>query len=135
MKNLYENYSRQKRTQVYIFCVYLTMGKWWNQGCHGRSQLFPSCDAFSFNWATKEKFVHVRGIIWDISKHLTSSLGQWTFNLSLPNATIISLRSYLYVICSSFVVIMFFCHFHHLVSLAMSSRQQIQKAFFSHIRL
>lgn len=114
MKNLYLEKKGRKST---IFCVYLSLGKWWNQGCHGRSQLFASCETFSFNWATKKKFVHVCGIIWDIYN--------WTFDISIGAMNIQSLpppfddyllRSYLYVICSSFVVIMFSCHFHHLVS-------------------
>lgn len=126
-----------------IFCVYLNMGKWWNQGCHGRSQLFPSCNAFSFNWATKKKFAHVCGIIWDIKLNIWHLHwgNEHSISLSLshlPIATIISLRSYLYVICSSFVVIMFSCHSHHLlVSLTMSSRQQrrYKRLFFALVRL
>lgn len=125
-----------------IFCVYLNMGKWWNQGCHGRSQLFPSCNAFSFNWATKKKFAHVCGIIWDIKLNIWHLHwgNEHSISLSLPPPHCYDylFRSYLYVICSSFVVIMFSCHSHHLlVSLTMSSRQQrrYKRLFFALVRL
>lgn len=120
-----------------IFCVYLNMGKWWNQGCHGRSQLFPSCNAFSFNWATKKKFAHVCGIIWDIKLNIWHLHwgNEHSISLSLPPP-----HCYDYLFTELFIRNLFIvCRYHVLLPFSssprlthnvISSATQIQKAFF-----